>query len=119
MKDMKGSFVDYQIREPRKKPLIFLQFFFFSCFVAVVGFFWFWGLVFVFIFLFGCSFFGFLGFLFFGVCFWFFWGVVCCGWLVEDVLFGFICLFFFCFFVFNLFPCGSGNISSELRARKN
>lgn len=120
MKDMKGSFVDYQIREPRKKPLILLQFFFFSCFVAVVvGFFCFYGLVFVFVFLFGCSFFGFWVFFLGGVCFWFFWGVVCCGWLVEDVLFGFICLFLFCFFVFNLFPCGSGNISSELKARKN
>lgn len=106
MKDMKGSFVDYQIREPRKKPLILLQFFFFSCFVAVVvGCFLFWGLVFVFIF---CLVFLFLVFGFFV-----FWGLflgflgglfVVAGWLkmfylVLFVYFCFVSLFLICFLV--------------------
>lgn len=59
-----------------------------------------------------------LGF-FIGVGFGFLGEIVCCSWLVEDDFFGFICLFLFCFFVFNLFSCGSGDISPELRARKN
>lgn len=105
MKDMKGSFVDYQIREPRKKPLIFLQFFFFSCFVAVVVFFVFGGL---FLFSFFCLvvlFLVFWVFCFLGFVFGFFGGLfVVAGWLkmfylVLFVYFFFVSLFLICFLV--------------------
>lgn len=112
------SFVDYQIREPRKKPLLLLQVLFFPSFFG--GFLFVFGGTdfssfkgFFFFYLFVCFFFllfwpflrvfwvlgvGFLFCFVLGGCLSFCGEIVCCRWLIEDILFAFICLVLFCFF---------------------